>query len=98
MSPTPKPHRDSPRGVPSTFSAQGGGEDANGFAFVEVGVEGAAEVTDAGGDGFVGFEFGDDSVVGGDSLAGGAGGVGTRGGPVWCEGAEGRRQRSRTGR
>ena len=89
MSPTPKPHRDSPRGVPSTFFAQGGGENADGFAFEEVGVEWAAEVTDTGGDGFVGFEFGDDGVVGGDGLAGGAGGVGTGGGPSWCEGAKG---------
>lgn len=81
MSPTPKPHCNPPCGVPSTFFAQGGGEDTNGFAFIEVGIERTAEVTDAGGNGFVGFEFGDDSVVGGNGLAGGAGGVGARRGP-----------------
>ena len=77
MSPTPEAHRDASRGIPTAFFAQGGGEDADGFAFVEVGVERAAEVTDAGGDRFVGFEFGDDGVVGGDGLAGRAGSVGT---------------------
>ena len=78
MSPTARPHRDTSRGVSTAFFAQGGGEGADGFAFVEVVVEGTAEVTDAGCDGFVGFEFGDDGVVGGDGLAGGAGGVGAR--------------------
>lgn len=79
MSPTPKPHRDPPRRVPSTFSTQGGGEGANGFPFVEMIIEWATEVTNAGGDGFVGLEFGDDGVVGSDGLAGGASGVGAGG-------------------
>ena len=96
MPPTAKTHRDTAGGVPAAFFAQGGGEGADGLAFVEVGVDGAAEVTDAGCDGFVGFEFGDDGVVGGDGLAGRAGSVGAEGGRrgrarggVDCEVAQG---------
>ena len=91
VSPAAKTHCDAPCGISTTFFAQGGGEHADGLAFVEVGVDGAAAVTNAGRDGFISFEFGDDGVVGSDGLASRACGIGTRG-HDWRKGAQGGRR------
>jgi hypothetical protein len=58
--------------VPSTLFAQRDGEFSDGSAFPDMGVQGATKVTNAGGDGFVGFI---ESRSSGEGLSDGCSGV-----------------------